>query len=81
MTENETTNIEKLTAYIGTYTRTEGHVDGKANGIYKVSIYTMTGEFLEQKTVAQLINPSFVKRSKDQKYLYAVSELAQEDEP
>lgn len=81
MTKEEPIVQEKLTAYIGTYTRTEGHVDGKADGIYRVSIDTSTGEISDKEAVAQLINPSFVKLSKDQSYLYAVSELAHEDEP
>jgi len=81
MTKEEPIISEKLTAYIGTYTRSEGHVDGKAEGIYRVKIDASTGEISQQETVASLINPSFVKLSKDQSYLYTVSELAHEDEP
>ena len=81
MTKEEPKSVEKLTAYIGTYTRTEGHVDGKADGIYRVSIDTTTGEILSKETVAAIINPSFVKLSKDRTHLYAVSELARKGEP
>ncbi|MEM9888076.1 MAG: lactonase family protein [Bacteroidota bacterium] len=72
---------EKLLAYIGTYTRTEGHVNGKAEGIYRVSIDTVNGEIGNQRMLATITNPSFLKISKDGKQLYAVSELAREDEP
>ncbi|MEM6700218.1 MAG: beta-propeller fold lactonase family protein, partial [Bacteroidota bacterium] len=81
MTKEEPMVQENLTAYIGTYTRTEGHVDGKAEGIYRVSIDTVSGEILEKKIVAKVINPSFVKLSQDQIHIYAVSELARENEP
>lgn len=69
------------TAYIGTYTRSEGHVDGKAEGIYRVEMDHSTGKITAQQTVAEIINPSFLSLSKDQSHLYAVSELAREDEP
>lgn len=75
-----TTNIEKPSAaFIGTYTRKEGHVDGQADGIYQFSLEGE--EWQQQKTVASIINPSFVVASPDGSYLYAVSELAQEHEP
>ncbi|MEM8526242.1 MAG: lactonase family protein [Bacteroidota bacterium] len=80
MKEETTQKVDKLTAYIGTYTRTEGHVDGKAEGIYEVQIDASKGEIVMQKTVAELINPSFVKLSKNKTHLYAISELAQEQD-
>ena len=60
--------------YIGTYTRNEGFVDGKANGIYLMN-KKLDGSFEMVKTVAEITNPSYVKISKDGKNLYAVSEL------
>lgn len=69
------------TAYLGTYTRTEGHVDGQAEGIYRVNIDPRNGAFSNLETVARLINPSFLKLTDDKKTLLAVSELAQADEP
>lgn len=68
-------------AYIGTYTRKEGHVDGKADGIYRLTLNGEQGTWSEKITVAQLINPSFLVISSDEQFLYAVSELAQEGEP
>lgn len=72
--------IKKTTAYIGTYTRKEGHVDGKAAGIYRIKIDQQTGKISNKTTVAQLINPSYIAITKDKKHLYAVSELAQAGE-
>lgn len=61
-------------AYIGTYTKKEGHVNGQAEGIY--SVYReKNGDLRMGKTVAEITNPSFVKTSSDGKNLYAVSEL------
>jgi 6-phosphogluconolactonase len=69
----ETKNMN--TIFVGSYTRKEGHVDGKAEGIYTLYQNQETGELKNGKTVAKLTNPSFVKTSKDGKYLFAVSEL------
>jgi len=83
----ETSHTSEMTfqniipCYVGTYTRPEGHVNGQAEGIYRVDLNTETGEFSNKKIVAKLINPSFIKLSPDKKYLYAVSELAHADEP
>ncbi len=60
--------------YIGTYTRNEGFVDGKANGIYLMN-KKADGSLEMVKTVAEITNPSYVKISMDGKNLYAVSEL------
>jgi len=60
--------------YIGTYTRNEGFVDGKADGIYLMNLKP-DGNLEMVSTVVEIINPSYVKISKDGKNLYAVSEL------
>ncbi|TVZ28446.1 6-phosphogluconolactonase [Gillisia sp. Hel_I_86] len=65
--------------YIGTYTKKEGHVNGQAEGIYSVYQNPKTGALEMGKTVARVVNPSFVKTSGDNKYLYAVSELGPDD--
>ncbi len=67
--------------YIGTYTKKEGHVNGQAEGIYTVYQHPETGVLKMGKTVAEVTNPSFVKTSGDNKYLYAVSELGPGDGP
>ena len=65
--------------YVGTYTKKEGHVDGKAEGIYAITQDPKTGALSLEGTVAEVTNPSYVKTSPDGKYLYAVSELGPGD--
>ncbi|PTX42976.1 6-phosphogluconolactonase [Christiangramia gaetbulicola] len=65
--------------YVGTYTRKEGHVDGKAKGIYLLNQDPNTGNLNFVCTAAEMINPSFVKVGKMGKYVYAVSELGPQD--
>lgn len=78
---SSTKSIDLTTFYIGTYTRTEGHVDGNAKGIYQLQVNESTGEIAEKKLVVSLVNPSFLTYSPDNKYLYVVSELAHANEP
>ena len=70
---------ESKVAFIGTYTKKEGHVDGKAEGIYSVSMDAKTGALRFGSTLAVITNPSFVKTSPDGEFLYAVSELGPKD--
>ncbi|WP_417887880.1 lactonase family protein [Zunongwangia sp.] len=78
--EKITTDSSDLnTAFIGTYTKKEGHVDGKADGIVTIQQNPKTGEITMGTTVAEVTNPSFVKLSEDNKYLYAVSELGENE--
>lgn len=76
-TENSADDREVL--FIGTYTKKEGHVDGKAEGIYSIYRNKETGALQMGETVARMTNPSFVKVSPDKKNLYAVSELGEND--
>ena len=73
------TSVSRETAYIGTYTKKEGHVDGRGEGIYSIYQNSETGELTMGETVAKVINPSFVKASADKRFLYAVSELGPGD--
>ncbi len=77
MKENPTDSINKM--YVGTYTKKEGHVDGKAEGIYLLHQNSTDGSLKMITTAAEVINPSFVKAGKTGKYLYAVSELGPSD--
>ncbi|SDR76510.1 lactonase family protein [Gramella sp. MAR_2010_147] len=70
-------SINKI--YVGTYTKKEGHVDGKAKGIYLVNQNSDTGALEFKGTVAEVVNPSFVKVGRMGKYLFAVSELGAND--
>jgi 6-phosphogluconolactonase len=64
-----------MQAFVGTYTRKEGHVDGKAKGIYQIEADTTDGQLYRVNTVPDIINPSFVIYSPDGKYMYAASEI------
>lgn len=66
--------------FIGTYTRDEGWVNGTADGIYRINI-AEDGSLAVDETAAEVINPSFVAISPDQKILYSVSELGRGNEP
>lgn len=77
--ENTNKEMSLNTIYTGTYTKKEGHVNGKAEGIYTLYQNPENGSLKFGATVAKIINPSFVKVSKDNKYLYAVSELGGND--
>ncbi|MTB50781.1 lactonase family protein [Lewinella sp. W8] len=70
--------VARYDVYVGTYTRTEGHVDGKADGIYRMQIDEATGQIKKHELVAELVNPSFLEKVGNN--LYAVSELAQAGE-
>lgn len=67
------------TAYIGTYTKKEAHVNGQAEGIYTIYQQPETGALIFGDTVAKITNPSFLKASLDRRNLYAVSELGPGD--
>lgn len=65
----------RMQAFVGTYTRNEGHVDGKAKGIYQIAADTSDGELFRISTITDIINPSFLTCSPNGQYLYAVSEI------
>lgn len=71
--------ISQNPVYIGTYTKEEGHVNGKASGIYLLNQDAETGKLENIQSLAKITNPSFVKVSKDGNNLYAVSELGPGD--
>lgn len=75
-------NMNEQYIFIGTYTKKEGHVDGKGEGIYRLA-YSQKGDsiyfnFLQSKYF-KTINPSYLTISKNKKYLYAVNELGPND--
>ncbi len=64
-----------MTTFIGTYTRKEGHVDGKGAGIYVFKQDSQSG-YLDALLVEKgIVNPSFLVPSQDGKFLYAVEEI------
>lgn len=78
-TETETVQDASF-AFIGTYTRKEGHVDGQAEGIYLLRKKDKNGSLEIKSTAGEAINPSFLAISPDKKNLYAVSEVARKGE-
>ncbi len=68
---------DRITLYIGTYTRRESFVDGKAEGIYIYHLDPRSGELTYAATVTGpgTINPSFVTVGPDKRTLYAVNEI------
>lgn len=72
--ENEETmpNIQQL--LIGTYTKKEGHVDGKAEGVYLYDFNAEQGSIEHKGVIPGLINPSFLTISSDGKSVYVVNE-------
>jgi 6-phosphogluconolactonase len=77
---HQITKEMKIT-YIGTYTKKEDHVDGKAKGIYLVYRDPVTGLLEFGANAAKITNPSFLKVGKDNRNLYVVSELGPGDAP
>ncbi len=65
----------KTTFYVGTYTQKEGHVDGKGDGIYKMTFDPATLALTVTDTINGMVNPSFIALSKDQQSLYAANEI------
>ncbi|MFK8005474.1 MAG: lactonase family protein [Saprospiraceae bacterium] len=81
-TDTTETDMKEQYLFIGTYTKKEGHVDGKGKGIYRLA-FSQKGDsiyfnFLESKYFPT-INPSYLTISKNKKYLYAVNELGPND--
>ncbi len=61
--------------FIGTYTQDEGWVNGKGDGIYVGELTNDGFAINDVQLAAELVNPSFLTISPDQKNLYAVSEI------
>ena len=66
--------------FVGTYTRTEGHVDGKAEGIYTYRMDAETGELTYLYTTKNLVNPSYITIHPNKQFLYAVNELSRDND-
>ena len=73
--------LTEANVLIGTYTRTEGHVDGKADGIYRATVDLRTGAIGAPQLINTVTNPSFLALHRGNDKVYAVSELAQDGEP
>jgi 6-phosphogluconolactonase len=67
-------------AFVGTYTRKEGHVDGKGQGIHLFSLDSTSG-YLDpiEAQGGFLVNPSFLWPSHNGRFVYAVEEIGSPD--
>lgn len=74
-TQSDTKMAKTYAAFIGTYTKKEGHVDGKGEGIYLYRLDSTSGYLDKAGVQEDIINPSFLTLSADGKYLYAVEEI------
>jgi 6-phosphogluconolactonase len=68
---------DRITAYIGTYTRRESFVNGKAKGLYIYHLDPASGELAYTATVTGVgtVNPSYLTLAPDKRSLYAVNEI------
>ena len=77
-TPQEQTTLEQSAPdellFIGTYTQKEGHVDGKAEGVYVYGLNTETGALSQLSTSPPITNPSYLTVHPNGEWLYAVSE-------
>jgi len=71
------TSNSQVDLYVGTYTQKEGHVDGKAEGIYVLSFDTDTGKLNKKATIQGITNPSYLDFYENR--IYAVSEIGDQD--
>lgn len=77
--DSETKNeMDSYKIAVGTYTKKEGHVDGKADGVYLLAMDHSSGALKILDTIKNLVNPSYVTIDKNK--LYAVNEIAGDSE-
>ncbi len=62
--------------FVGAYTRNEGFVDGKAEGIYVLKFNDSTGDLTGTKLKITTTNPSYLSVNSNTKRIYAVNEIA-----
>ena len=70
---NAPQGMKEAKLWAGTYTRTEGHVDGKAEGIY--GLLYRRKKLNITHTHEDIVNPSFIALDPTREVLYAVSEI------
>ena len=71
--DQQSASMKEAEVWVGTYTRKEGHVDGKAAGIYRLQFEK--DSLLSQQTTEGIVNPSFLCLSPTANRIYAVSEI------
>lgn len=65
---------DKLTLFVGTYTRKEGHVDGQGEGIYVYEMDKETGALSYVSTSEEITSPSYLAVHPNNEWVYAVNE-------
>ena len=65
--------------FIGTYTRREPHVAGKAEGIYTYAVDGDSGTLTHLAVASGLDNPSYLAISPSGRFLYSVGEVGDFD--
>jgi len=61
--------------FVGTYTKKEGHVDGKGEGVYVYAMNKETGAISYLNVSEEIISPSYIAVHPNGKYVYAVNEF------
>jgi len=62
-------NLEKLTGYVGTYTK------GDSEGIYRFILNTKLGKIEHIQLAGKVDNPTYLSITKDNKFIYSVSKI------
>ncbi|HLH73548.1 MAG TPA: beta-propeller fold lactonase family protein, partial [Chloroflexota bacterium] len=65
--------------YVGTYTTTLPHVQGKAEGIYLYEMNPASGQLTPRATTPGVVNPSYLALDPRGRYLFAVNEVSEID--
>ena len=72
----ESTTVKGDYLFVGTYTRKEGHVDGKGKGIHILKWNANDQSLTPHMTITGPVNPSFIAVHPDKPVVYAVNEVA-----
>lgn len=75
-------SMEQQHLFVGTYTKKEGHVDGKADGIHHFTYNVDDKKTIKENSkqnIYKTINPSYISFSPNQDFLYATNELNPND--
>ena len=78
---HEEQNNRMIPVYVGTYTRRESFVAGKAVGIQTFLMDPRTGELTDHAVTGGLVNPSFLALDGGRGCLYAVNEIGEDAGP
>jgi 6-phosphogluconolactonase len=67
----------EMLIYMGSYTRQHAHVHGRAEGIYAYRLDSASGALTYTNQMMATVDPSFVAIEPQNRYLYAVNEVAE----